>query len=131
MQAEPTRALIVEDSPSLRRSLRLVLGARFARVETCGSLADARKLLAAFCPELLLLDLYLPDGDAFALAREALQSASAPAVVVMSGSAEAEDFAELARAGVHVQLRKPLTARRLEEGVTRALAMRARAGARP
>jgi CheY-like chemotaxis protein len=129
MDSRPTRALIVEDSPSLRRSLGLVLGARFPEVATCGSLADARKLLAEFRPELLLLDLYLPDGDAFALAREALATPAAPAIVAMSGTAEAADFEALARSGVHVQLRKPLTARRLEEAVTRALALRALAAA--
>jgi DNA-binding response OmpR family regulator len=124
-----TRALIVEDDPSLRRSLRLVLGSRFAAVESCGTLAEARELLAAFQPELVVLDLYLPDGDAFELARDALRGAASPAVVAMSGTARDEDFAALERAGVHVRLRKPLTARRLEDAVTRALELRARAAA--
>lgn len=122
--ATATRVLVVEDSASLRRSLCLVLGARFREVESCGTLAEARRLLGDFRPELVLLDLYLPDGDSFALAREALRAAAAPAIVAMSGSARLEDFAALERSGVHVQLRKPLTARRLDEAITRALALR-------
>jgi DNA-binding response OmpR family regulator len=124
------RALIVEDDPSLRRSLRLVLGARFATVKSCGTLAEARELLGEFQPELVVMDLYLPDGDAFSLAREALRGPAAPAVVAMSGTSSESDFAALERSGVHVQLRKPLTARRLEDAVTRALELRARAAAR-
>jgi two-component system CitB family response regulator len=127
--ATPSRVLIVEDDPSLRRGLRLVLGARFASVESCGTLAEARELLGAFQPELVLMDLYLPDGDGFALAREALRGKAAPAVVAMSGSANESDFAALERSGVHVRLRKPLTARRLDDAITRALELRALAAA--
>ena len=53
-------------------------------IETAGSAAEALELAPRFAPELLVIDLHLPDGDGFSLLprlRAALQQSDLPAVL--------------------------------------------------
>lgn len=115
------RALVVEDDASLRRTLERTLARHCGEIHGCGSLAEARRLLREARPDLVLLDLFLPDGDAFGLVDDIRGMRPAPALVVMSGSEDEGHFAELERRGVRVRLRKPLSAHRLEEALQEAL----------
>jgi two-component system KDP operon response regulator KdpE len=58
-----TRVLIVEDEPQLRRALGINLRARHYEVETVGDGASALNAAAASPPDLVILDLGLPDMD--------------------------------------------------------------------
>jgi DNA-binding NtrC family response regulator len=127
---EVERALVVEDDASLRRGLERSLALRCAEVRSCGSRAEAFRLLRSFRPELLVLDLYLADGDAFELVDEAARSDPPPAVVAMSG-AGAEEATELARRGVRIRVRKPLTGTRLQRALDEAVRSLRREPARP
>src|SRR4029077_1966146 len=90
----PLRILIVEDELANRDLVRASLDAlgdpflRASIIEAAGPLAEARAALAANAFDLLLLDLWLPDGDGLGLAREVLEMGDArPLIVVVSGSA--------------------------------------------
>ncbi len=63
------RVLIVDDEPIIRKDLEMLLKARkdFIVVGTCGSVAEARVLIPATSPDLLLLDIQLTDGTGFDL----------------------------------------------------------------
>ena len=94
----PLRILIVEDelaNTDLVRASLDALGDQFLRsstVDAAGSLADARAALAAKPFDLILLDLWLPDGDGLGLARELFKMGSGrPLIVVVSGSAKPEE----------------------------------------
>ncbi len=94
----PLRILIVEDELANTDLVRASLDAlgdsllRSSIIETAGSLAEARAALAANAFDLLLLDLWLPDGDGLGLAREMLEMGGArPLIVVVSGSAKPEE----------------------------------------
>jgi CheY-like chemotaxis protein len=80
--------LAVEDSRFASDALRLMaqrLGARLRRAER---LADARRHLALYRPDAVLVDIGLPDGDGTLLIREvALRGHGAPVVLGMSGDA--------------------------------------------
>jgi DNA-binding response OmpR family regulator len=97
----PLRILIVEDelanSDLVRASLD-ALGDPFLRasiIGTAGTLAEARTALAANAFDLLLLDLWLPDGDGLGLVREVSEMGGArPLIVVVSGSAKPEERVE-------------------------------------
>jgi DNA-binding NtrC family response regulator len=117
---EVKRALVVEDDASLRRGLERSLASRCEQVRSCGSWVEASRLLRSFRPELLVLDLYLADGDAFALVDEAARCDPPPAVVAMSG-ADADEAGELARRGVRIRVRKPLTRTRLRRALDEAV----------
>ena len=62
--------LAVEDEPLNRRLVHAILEPQGYRVEDAVTLADARELLRREQPDVILLDLRLPDGDGLVLARE-------------------------------------------------------------
>lgn len=81
------RVLIVDDHATFRSFARLLLHrAGYEVVGEAAGLAEARKLLATLEPDLVLLDLQLPDGDGLSLAPEVR-----PRVVLVSSRA-AEDY---------------------------------------
>jgi CheY-like chemotaxis protein len=66
----PTVVLAVEDEPLNRRLVHAVLEPAGYRVIDAASLAEAREVIARDRPDVILLDLRLPDGDGLGLARE-------------------------------------------------------------
>ena len=60
-----TKTLLLEDERATRSWFKARLGecARMHLVASCGTLAAARPAIAIFAPELLILDLDLPDGS--------------------------------------------------------------------
>jgi DNA-binding NarL/FixJ family response regulator len=85
------RVLIVDDHQPFRAVARELLEG--AGHVVAGEAADATEALAAVeaeAPDVVLLDVQLPDGDGFAVAR-ALAAAGGPAVVLTS-SREADDY---------------------------------------
>jgi DNA-binding NarL/FixJ family response regulator len=84
--------LIVDDHPGFRGFARRLLEADgFTVVGEAGDGTSALAAVDALEPELVLLDIVLPDTDGFAVADRLAQRADAPAVVLTS-SREAADF---------------------------------------
>jgi len=87
----PKRVLIVDDHQPFRAVARELLEA--AGYVVAGEAADAAEALAAVAaesPDAVLLDVQLPDGDGFTVAK-ALEAPDGPAVVLIS-SREADDY---------------------------------------
>lgn len=115
------RVLVVEDSRVLLRSLCGVLTATYRDVRACCSVAEVEAGVADWWPDLVLLDVVLPDGDAHGVLQLLEQRDPAPAVIAMTGSAgPAQSFA-LAKRGVRGFLEKPLRLDRLEAVIRQAL----------
>lgn len=74
--------LVVEDDPETRVLIERAVGAQFA-LRLCGGLAEARAALAEARPDLVLLDIGLPDGDGLALCSELRNDAATAAIPVM------------------------------------------------
>ena len=86
----PLRLLIVDDDPGFRRVARALLEPRFDVVAEAAGVAEARDAVARDAPDVVLLDVNLPDGDGFSLA--AALAEMAPAVrVVLTSSADLGD----------------------------------------
>jgi DNA-binding NarL/FixJ family response regulator len=86
--------LIVDDHPSFRSSARMLLEAEGYEVvgeaeDGVSGLRCARDLK----PEVLLLDVHLPDIDGFEVARRLSSNGSSPAIVLVSSRSRG-DFAE-------------------------------------
>ena len=65
------RILIVDDNKDLLRLLcEQLSGAGYRHIQTAANCAAAKKLFAAEIPELMILDINLPDGDGFSLFRD-------------------------------------------------------------
>lgn len=83
--------LLVDDNPDLLAlvgdSLRT---AGYTRIRTAATCADARALFAAATPELMILDINLPDGDGFTLLRQLHAAADVPALFLSARDADAD-----------------------------------------
>jgi len=83
----PRTVLLVDDHPLLRDGVRILL-AREPSVSVCGeagTLAEARRLVEELRPDLVLLDIDLPDGDSLAFVEELRSLPDPPMVVVLCG----------------------------------------------
>ena len=90
--------LVVDDHPIARDGLRHLLSAE-PDLAVCGeadTAADGRRLAEQLSPDLVILDLDLPDGDAFALLGELRSRPTPPRVVTMAGDGQPADAAERA-----------------------------------
>jgi DNA-binding NarL/FixJ family response regulator len=93
-----TTVLIVDDHASFRASARRLLEAE--GFDVVGEAADggsAIEQIAALSPDLLLLDVQLPDIDGFEVSNRVRHADLAPAVVLVS-SRDGRDFGPLAQA---------------------------------
>jgi DNA-binding NarL/FixJ family response regulator len=89
------KVLIVDDHPSFRASARRMLEAEgFQVVAEAGTGAEALQAADAWSPELILLDVHLPDGQGFDVAERLTVNGSVPAIVLTS-SRDASDFGPL------------------------------------
>ncbi|MBL8729918.1 MAG: response regulator [Planctomycetes bacterium] len=100
------RILVVEDELQIRRFLRTALGSRGFEVEEADTLAAARLQCTARPPDVILLDLGLPDGDGIELVREVRGWSNLPIVVLSARGQETDKVAAL-DAGADDYLTKP------------------------
>jgi DNA-binding NarL/FixJ family response regulator len=83
--------LIVDDHPGFRAQARRLLEREgFRIVGEAGDCATAITAAAELAPALVLVDVYLPDGDGFALAERIAGLADPPAVILISSHDESE-----------------------------------------
>jgi DNA-binding NarL/FixJ family response regulator len=96
------KVLIVDDHEGFRASARRMLESDgFEVVAEAGSGAEALQAADAWNPELVLLDVHLPDIEGFDVAERLAVNGGAPAVILTS-SHDASDFGPLVeRSGAH------------------------------
>src|SRR3954447_5670843 len=84
------RVLFVEDEESISGPFSSALTREGFDPVVAGSLAEARAALAAGLPDLVLLDLMLPDGDGRDLARELRATSDVPIIMLTARGTELE-----------------------------------------
>lgn len=89
------RVLVVEDDPAIRDVLRTVLEAQRFRVVLAETATRAAIDAKAQRPDVVLVDLGLPDRDGQAVIREIRGHSSVPIIVLSARTAEAEKIAAL------------------------------------
>jgi two-component system, OmpR family, KDP operon response regulator KdpE len=77
-----TKVLVVDDDPALRKALRIGLTARGDEVATAQSGTDGIAQVALFRPDLVILDLGLPDLDGLEVCRRIREFSDIPIVVL-------------------------------------------------
>ena len=90
-----TRALVVDDEPAILRFLKPALEANDYAVTSAGTLAEALKRIAGDTPDVVVLDLGLPDGDGKDLIQQVRQWSNVPIVVLSARDREAEKIEAL------------------------------------
>ena len=108
------RILVVDDEADIRELVQEILTEEGYVVEVAGNAAEARAACAAQLPDLVLLDIWMPDTDGISLLREWQQShGNALAVVMMSGHGTVETAVEATRLGALDYVEKPLSLAKL------------------
>ena len=105
VSAEPL-VLIVDDETPIRRFLRLSLAGEGYRVIEAGTAAEALEMIAGQRPDVVILDLGLPDRDGLDLTREVREWSGVPIVVLSAREKENDKVAAL-EAGADDYLTKP------------------------
>ena len=123
-------ALLVEDDPQIRRFLRATLPAHGIRLLEAPTGADGLAQAATRTPEIVLLDLGLPDLDGLEFIRKLREWSSMPIIVLSARGLERDKVAAL-DAGADDYLTKPFGVEELLARVRVALRHRARAAADP
>ena len=111
MQRPPrfNRALIVEDDDRLRRSIARLARDWSEEVLEARTVAEATSMLES-SPDLIVIDVRLPDASGLEVAELAARQKPAPAMIAISGKASASEAFGMARQGVHMFLSKPFSA---------------------
>jgi two-component system, NtrC family, nitrogen regulation response regulator NtrX len=117
-----SRILVVDDEADIRGLLKEILSEEGYDVEVAADATQARSSRAAQVPDLVLLDIWMPDTDGITLLREwsATDGYDCP-VVMMSGHGTVETAVEATRLGAYDFVEKPLSLTKLLRTVERAL----------
>jgi two-component system, NtrC family, response regulator AtoC len=113
-------ALIVEDDADAAQMMAALVATEGFSAATARSLHDARRQMALQQPDLLLLDLRLPDGSGMSLLDEQELIGNSE-VVLMTGHATLETSIQALRYGAADYLIKPVSARQLHSILTRVM----------
>ena len=117
------RILVVDDESDIRATLREVLSDEGYEVDVAGDAAAARAARLRAEPDLVLLDIWMPDTDGITLLREWSAQGPLPCpVVMMSGHGTVETAVEATRLGAFDFIEKPLSLAKLLKVVDNALA---------
>ncbi len=84
MSLELGKVLVVDDEAAIRRLLRNTLQVNDYRVFEAGTVADAVAMAASHLPDVILLDLGLPDGDGLTVIDTVRQRSAVPIIVLSS-----------------------------------------------
>jgi two-component system, NtrC family, nitrogen regulation response regulator NtrX len=117
-----SRILVVDDEADIRGLLKEILAEEGYEVDVAADATQARTSRATQVPDLVLLDIWMPDTDGITLLREwsATDGYDCP-VVMMSGHGTVETAVEATRLGAFDFVEKPLSLTKLLRTVERAL----------
>ncbi|HMD27090.1 MAG TPA: sigma-54 dependent transcriptional regulator [Steroidobacteraceae bacterium] len=117
-----SRILVVDDEADIRGLLKEILSEEGYDVEIAADASQARSSRAAQVPDLVLLDIWMPDTDGITLLREwSVTDGYDCPVVMMSGHGTVETAVEATRLGAFDFVEKPLSLTKLLRTVERAL----------
>ena len=120
-----TTVLVIDDEPQILRALRINLRVRQYDVHTAGTGTEALEVAARYPPDLVILDLGLPDLDGVEVIHGLRGWTEAP-IIVLSGRADSTDKVDALDAGADDYVTKPFA---MDELLARMRAVSRRAGA--
>ncbi len=124
--------LVVDDEPGIRDVLQQILEDEGYDVRLAENGAQARVALLERTPDLVLLDIWMPDLDGLSLLKEwVAQGPLKMPVIMMSGHGTIKNAMEATRLGANDFLEKPISFKPLLEAIGRAMAVGAPPAALP
>jgi UDP-3-O-[3-hydroxymyristoyl] N-acetylglucosamine deacetylase len=114
--------LLVDDEPEIRSSLRGILAEEGLRVVEAEDGRQARDLIARENPELVILDVWMPEVDGLQLLQQLHGEPALPEVIMISGHGNIETAVKATKLGAFDFIEKPFSLDGLLQVVNRALA---------
>jgi DNA-binding NarL/FixJ family response regulator len=114
-----TRVVLVDDHAMFRAGVRAELGSRVDVVGEAGDPATAVSVIRATRPDVVLLDVHMPEGGGLAVLEALGDSMPETRVLALSVSDAAEDVIALIRAGARGYVTKTISADDLASAVHR------------
>jgi DNA-binding NarL/FixJ family response regulator len=114
-----TKVVLVDDHAMFRAGVRAELGERVEVVGEAGTPAEAIATIRATAPDVVLLDVHMPEGGGLAVLEAIGPSMPDTAVLALSVSDAAEDVIALIRAGARGYVTKTISADDLADAINR------------
>jgi len=116
----PERILVVDDEPDIREVISDILTDENYSVEQSANAVQAREKLVEFNPDLVLLDIWMPDVDGISLLKEWVKQGIDKPIIMISGHGNVETAVEAIRNGAYDFLEKPLSTAKMLVTIERA-----------
>ena len=107
-EEETPRALVVDDSPSVRKQLEIELELFNVNVDYAATAKEAMDLLDIDVYDVAFLDVVLPDQDGFMICRHIKETSKDTTVIMLTGKAKQADKVKGALAGCDAYMVKPV-----------------------
>jgi DNA-binding NtrC family response regulator len=117
VSTEKPLILVVDDEPDIRELIKDILEDEAYRVVTASNGEEARLVFTQNQPQLVLLDIWMPDVDGISLLKEFKQQNAGVTIVMMSGHGTIETAVEATRSGASDFIEKPLSMAKLLRAV--------------
>ena len=115
--------LAVDDEVPILESLEMFLGEKGYRVITAATGADGEVKFRRYHPDVVMLDIRLPDKNGLDILKDILNTNNPPKVIMMTAFQDMETTIEAMKLGAYEYLNKPLDAGDIERIVDRAFRM--------
>jgi len=109
---ERRRVLVVDDEPEIAGVVRAYLEREGMTVEACGNVGDALTVLERFAPDVLILDVTLPDGNGLDVLRASSANGRVPTIMLTARVEESDRILGL-ELGADDYVTKPFSPREL------------------
>ena len=129
MITEKPLILVVDDEPDIRELIKDILEDENYRVVTAEDGQRARQQFSQITPQLVLLDIWMPDVDGISLLKEFKEQRASVTILMMSGHGTIETAVEATRLGASDFIEKPLSMAKLLRAVEQALENQAKQSA--
>jgi len=107
------RILIIDDEPSLVRTLQMELSDLGHECHSAGTVSQAREILDKLDPDLAIIDIKLPDGDGIDLVRRIREDDRRFPIVMLTAFASIPSAVEAMREGANDYVEKPIDSHQL------------------
>jgi DNA-binding NtrC family response regulator len=114
------RVVVVDDDPTIRRSLELQLRGKRLSVALCASISEAERAVARELFDLMFVDVRLPDGNGTDLLARLSSQPRKPIIVMMTGHGSVESAVSCIRAGAFDYIIKPFSSGQIDVVINKA-----------
>jgi DNA-binding NarL/FixJ family response regulator len=115
----PVRVVLVDDHAMFRAGVRAELGSRVDVVGEAGAVAEAIEVVGRERPDVVLLDVHMPDGGGLAVLQRLRESLPDTRFLALSVSDAAEDVIAIIRAGARGYVTKTISGAELADAIIR------------